>query len=67
MTYIDHRPEPRYVRGRAPNFDVSHSWQEFTEARLRWLYGERHMMERRATTAADLVAWNNLGRGKIAA
>lgn len=66
-TYLDHRPEPRYVRGKSPDFHVEHSWAQFTSDRLAWLYGERHTIERRAATTADIAAWGRLGAGRAAA
>lgn len=65
-SYIDHHPEPRYIRGKAPDLRVSHSWGQFTEDRLVWLYGTRHRIERAAQTSADVAAWNALGRKEAA-
>jgi len=65
-TYIDSgRTRPRYAYN-APE-EERLDWAKFTEARLRWLYGPDHSIERRAMTQADLAAWRRLGEGRPAA
>lgn len=64
MTYIDHHAGPERD---VVSATVTHSWRAFTDARLRWLYGDGHSVERRAATTADIAAWNRLGKGRAAA
>lgn len=57
-SYIDQCAAP------APGVDshvITHSWAKFTAARLAWLYGEAHFIERRPATQADIAAWRRLG------
>lgn len=63
-SYIDHHVGP--VPNRISS-DVTHSWSRFTEARMRWLYGDAHTIERRAAQVVDLAAWERLGSGRAAA
>jgi len=44
--------------------DREHDWLKSTAARLAWLYGSQ---DRSTAQAADLDAWNRLGREKAAA
>ena len=63
-TYIDSTRPP--VEGEL-GWQPDHVWIEFTENRLRWLYGPNHKAERAALTQADLTAWNRLGSSRSAA
>lgn len=61
MTYHDHYQPAPFAKG-----EIIHSWRDFTNARLTWLYGPDHAETRRAATDADLRAWRRLGRGRAA-
>lgn len=56
-SYHDHKDA---LPGRV-GFTVTHSWAEFTENRLAWLYGPNHAKERAARTQADIASWRRLG------
>ena len=58
-SYIDSWRAPRDGED---GFQSQHSWREFTEDRLCWLYGPNYRAERAAMTQADLAAWSRLGR-----
>lgn len=63
-TYKDHY---RLPEGGEVGMICTHSWADFTAARLAWLYGDKHAAKRAAKTAADLASWNRLGAGRSAA
>jgi hypothetical protein len=64
MTYLDHYDNAG-LPGHRPN-EVTLSWADFTRRRLRWLYGEDYLIERRAMTQADIAAWNAIGSRRAA-
>ncbi|MFN3582921.1 hypothetical protein [Phenylobacterium sp.] len=72
-SYIDHyegRIETVPIPGGAVAHRTTgvliHSWDAFTDARLAWLYGPAHDVERAAASIADLEAWNRLGTRRVA-
>lgn len=64
-SYIDNAGVPRGRGGVA--LQDPHGWSPFTDARLRWLYGDDYATKRATTTAADIALWNRLGTRKAAA
>ena len=65
----ERKPQPArssYIDNGPIGFDrtSTHSWEDFTDARLAWLYGSQ---DRSAAQAADLMAWMRLGRRAQAA
>lgn len=63
-SYIDHY---RLPQAGEKGWAIDVSWREVANARLRWLYGDEHVITRRAATQADIAAWNRLGSGRAAA
>jgi len=58
-SYINHRHMVPLAKGGCCEYE-SHSWEDFTAARLEWLYGEGR--EKTPQARADLAAWNALGQ-----
>lgn len=56
-SYLTHHRPPRDGEF---GWQISHSWSEFTQARLDWLYGPGR--SETPESKADIAAWRQLGR-----
>lgn len=67
-SYIDHKAWGILREHSAP--EVIHSWQQFTERRLLWLYGPERAQAiisgQDHATQADLASWRSLGQRSAA-